>query len=176
MEPSFIRQQIEAKLAEASFFLSLYIENCEREQKFMINYLSEEDQKTFTEVLRDLKEMASSTSELATEVDLAAARLKVLFEEYLSLRMKRQKEIQARLSSTHDGITITRNPLKWSSYGHSVGYNEEHALLDIEYQGGKVYRYKNAPKELFEKISLLSSLRDLKKSIDGLEFVKIGNE
>lgn len=173
MEAPFIRQQIEAKLTELSLFLKLYIESCEKEKKTMQPFLSPEDVATFQEVLADLNEMQEATSEMALEVDLAAHRLKALFEVYHVASREKAKALLAQRSSTHEGITILRTPLKWSTYGQSVGYDEDHALLDIEYQGGKVYRYQNVPKALFDKIMTLSSLRDLKKTIDGLEFVKL---
>lgn len=42
-----------------------------------------------------------------------------------------------------------------SSNLKSVGYDEEHKILEVEFKGGGIYRYKNVPKETFE--SFLSS-------------------
>jgi len=50
--------------------------------------------------------------------------------------------------------TIVRIPIT-SSNLKAIGYDEEHKILEVEFKGGGVYRYKDVPKETFE--SFLSS-------------------
>ena len=54
-------------------------------------------------------------------------------------------------------IVIHRSAVKSGSL-KSVGYSKEHRLLDVEFNGGRVYRYAGVPPEVYDELRKAESI------------------
>lgn len=173
MDPSFVRQQMQAKIEEFRLYLAKYLENADREKHTMSPFLKKEEMKEFDNLLANLKKFDRDAIHIYDEIDLIAIRFGVLYEIYNERLNERTTSRNTVLMSDHEGITIRREPLKYSSFVKSAGYHPEHRLLDIEFDGGKVYRYRNVPVEFYEKMQTRYSLKDLNNWLKAFEFERI---
>ena len=173
MDPSFVRQQMQAKVEEFRLYLAKYMENAEREGQNMKAFLNREEMKEFDNLMANLQKFDRDAITIYDEVDLIAIRFGVLYEIYNRRLNEMTAARKKELTAEHGGITIRREPLKYSSFVVSAGYHSEHRLLDIEFEGGKVYRYQNVPEEFFHDIKSRSSLKDLNKMLKSFQFERI---
>jgi len=173
MEGNIIRQQMEARLLEFIMYYRAYQENAEKHKDLFEKHLPDSEKEQYKQFLSEWDPLDETAQEMIYEIDLRAQRLKIFWEQVNETVDKNNRAILARLTHTHNGITIVRRPLQYSSYAASAGYESNSKCLDIEYQTGKLYRYQQVPIEVFEKILTLKSLRDMKAIIDQYEFEKL---
>jgi len=173
MDPSFVRQQMQAKIEEFRLYLAKYLDNADREKQNMIPFLKKEELKEFDNLLANLKKFDRDAISIYDEIDLIAIRFGVLYEIYNQRLEETTGAKKKALVAEHDGIAIRREPIKHSSFVKSAGYHPEHRLLDIEFDGGKVYRYRNVPVEFYEKMQTRYSLKDLNNWLKAFEFERI---
>lgn len=173
MDLSFIRQQMQLKLEEFKALNSLYVEGAQKERRIMIKYLSEDEVKQFDEILEDLKGFSSTTDEISNDFEIAVAFLVILFQDFSKRHHEELTKERERLTFSYDGVTITREPLAFSSFALSAGYNEDLKIMDIEFGSGKIYRYLNVPLEFYDTIKLRRSMRGTSKELNQFEFIKL---
>jgi len=173
MDPSFVRQQMQAKIEEFRLYLAKYMENAEREKASMVPYLKKEEIKEFDNLIANLTKFERDALAIYDEIDLIAIRFGVLYEIYSGRLEETAASTKKNFTSEHEGIAIRRERLKHSSFVVSAGYHPEHNLLDIEFTGGKIYRYKDVPEAFFEELKKKNSMRDLNQGLQQFEFVRI---
>ena len=173
MDPSFVRQQMQAKVEEFRLYLAKYLENAEREKQNMSAFLRKEEMKEFENLIANLQKFDRDAISIYDEIDLIAIRFGVLYEIYNQRLEETTAAKQKALIAEYEGITIRREPMKHSSFVKSAGYHPEHKLLDIEFDGGKVYRYRDVPIEFYEKMRSKNSLKDLNKELKAFAFERI---
>lgn len=173
MDNQFIRQQTISKLEEFKLYYKRYIENVEKETANMALFLSEESKEEMKSVVKDLQHFDEKADEIIDDIQLVSVRLSVLYQEYLNILKTKKAELRAHLTIEHEGITIVRVPLTYSTFASSAGYDVATSTLDIEYSSGHVYRYKNVPKEFYEKMSNIKSMKGLRIELDKYEYIKI---
>lgn len=173
MDRSFIRMQMLAKLEEFCFYSEKYLKELNKERKVIGVELTEEELKEFDDMTQQIFNFKHSSSEIIDEIDVIAIRLKSLYEEYVKRHNSKVIEYKNKYSFEYEGVTIKRKPLQYSTFAISLGYDADTQLMDIEFKGGKIYRYKNVPEEFYLKASVKNSLRDLKQELSNFEFVTI---
>lgn len=173
MDLSFIRQQMQLKLEEFKALNSLYLEGAQKERRVMIKYLTEDEVQKFDEILGDLKAFSSTTDEIILDIEIAIGFLVMLFQDFRKRHHAELVKESERLTFSYDGVTITREPLVFSSFALSAGYNEDLKIMDIEFASGKVYRYMNVPLDFYETIKLRRSMRGNSKELNQFEFIKL---
>jgi hypothetical protein len=164
---------MQAKIEEFRLYVAKYLENAERERQAMLPYLKKEEVKEFDSLIANLTKFDRDAIAIYDEVDLIAIRFGVLYEIYSGRVEETAASKKRALTAEHEGITIRREPMKYSSFVISVGYHPEHKLLDIEFTGGKVYRYVDVPESFFTEIKKKNKTRDLNKGLQAFEFVRI---
>jgi hypothetical protein len=173
MDRSFIRQQMQAKLEEFCFYTEKYIEELKKERNVMAPVLNESELEEYDEISQQIINFKYNNSEIIDELDIITVRLKLLYEEYVKKHNSKVSELRDKLTITHEGIEIIRRPLQYSTFAISLGYNEENQLMDVEFKGGKVYRYKKVPVDFYNKAIVKNSLRDLKNELNNFEFIQV---
>jgi hypothetical protein len=168
--------QMLAKLEEFCFYTDKYIQELNKERKVIGRELSESELKEFDELSQQIITYKHSNSEIINELDIVAVRLTVLHNEYVTKHNSKINDLKAKLTNTHNEITITMRLLPYSTFAIAAGYLEEHQLMDLEFSSGKVYRYSKVPKELFEKIITKGSMRGLRQELNNFEFVIINKD
>lgn len=165
--------QMQAKLEEFCFYTEKFIQELNKERKLVSSVLSEPEQKEYDEMFQQIINFKSTNSEIISELDIITIRLKLLYEEYVKKHNSKVSELRDKLTINHDGIEIIRRPLQYSTFAISLGYNEENQLMDIEFKGGKVYRYRKVPIDFYSKAIVKNSLRDLKNELNNFEFIRL---
>lgn len=173
MELSTIRQQIEIKQFELRNLVEKYIEELDFQIKQFTPVIDKESKveiKSFNEALNEI-------SETYRELEIDFTAQTTLFKEiYMSLYSKAEehlKNIREKMTVNHEGISITRQQLKYSTVVLSAGYDKTNRIMDLEYKSGGIYRYYEVPEEFVETMLTRSSIRNLKKEIEVFRYVKI---
>lgn len=164
---------MQARLLEFIMYYDTYLEFVEKQKDLIDDNLSGIDRDEFRKFLSEWDHLDDTAHEMINEIELRYLRLKDFWEQAEIIFKEKQKELHSKLTHSHNGISISRQPLPYSSYAASAGYDKDNQCLDIEYKTGKLYRYMNVPKEVFEKILILKSLRDMKAIIEQFEFERI---
>ncbi|MBZ0243887.1 MAG: KTSC domain-containing protein [Bacteroidales bacterium] len=135
--------------------------------------MSEKEKKSLHTIAKDIRALGQAATEMMSEIELNTVLLTKLHEDFTEKLKQKIADSNAALTITHEGISITRQQLRHSNFVASAGYNEKAEMMDIEFNTGKVYRYKNVPSEFFASVETRSSLKGLRADLNAFEYEQI---
>ncbi len=107
------------------------------------------------------------------EIETNTALLTTIHQNLVKTMGAKIAEIKRSLTIEHDGISISRNLLKHSNFVTSAGYDQQTKCMDIAFNTGKVYRYKNVPSTFYESLETRSSLKGLRNDLSAFEYEQL---
>ncbi len=173
MELTFLRNQLNLKLVEFQLLASKYIEDLEKELNALKEIATQEQKNKMVELFIDLKTCSTDASEIQENFEIAVLQLQQIYADIISVYKMSLEEKKKILTSTFEEITITRQPLRYSTFAESVGYNSEKNLLDISYTTGGIYRYYSVPQDFYDLILFRKSFKGFKNEISKFDSKKI---
>lgn len=173
MEAAFIRNQMLSKLEEFLIYQGKYHENLLKYGDDRKALLSDKENKSLHTIAKDIRALGQTATEMISEIELNAVMLTTLHEEFNEKLKLKITEINTALTIDYEGVSITRKQLRHSNFVASAGYDEKAEMMDIEFNTGKVYRYKNVPIDFFASIEMRSSLKGLRADLNVYDYEQL---
>ncbi len=172
----FIRNTIELKLKEAASLLMDYQMGIADQFRSVDKVLDKQERKKVKELLDRLDKVWASEEEVLEDFENTVLQLQLKY--YLASKKADAilAEEEEQKTTTFEGITITRYPLKYSQLTQSVGYDEEHEVMDIAFTSGGIYRYYNVPLSFYESVITRNNFKNFTTEISQFEVKKINEE
>lgn len=143
-----------ARLEEFKLYHRLYEENIQPQLSFMREHLEPEHRKDLEQFLIERPDLKQWGEDMIQEINVRTRMLHGFYQHAMEdFKEKSGKESTEHLVKTNQGITVRRHPLPHGSVVTSLGYNPSDRVLDVEYKGGKIYRYYDVPKAVAKAIS-----------------------
>jgi hypothetical protein len=173
MDLPFLRNQIELKLSELDSLLSNYNSRLKREFKFFSDVIDDDQRKELKGLLLEIESCKEAAKEIEEEFQITVAQLSLIHTEILKKAKSIAVEYGKNMISTFEDVTITRQPLKYSQFVDSIGYDKVSKSLDVCYNSGSIYRYYNVPEEYFDDLTNRNNFKGFKTEIAKFDSKKI---
>lgn len=151
----------------------MYIDNAKKEYENMMPLLTPELKHEMNDAFADIADMDETITDMITDFEISCTRFVAVFKEYLPVLQKKLQTDKDQLTKLHEGLSITRQVLTYSSFAISAGYDAANSTMDIDFGSGVIYRYLRVPKEFFDKIMTIKSLKGVRAELNSFEFKKL---
>lgn len=168
MDTYYLRQQMLARLEEFKLYHKLYEENIQTQLTFMRENLEPVHRKDLEQFLIERPDLNQWSTDMIQEINVRTRMLHGFYQHAVEdFKENAGKNHSEGLVHTYEGVTVQRHVLSHGSVVLSMGYNTRERVLDVEYRGGKLYRYFNVPKAVANAISEDNAGSSINKMIKG---------
>jgi len=167
MDTFFLRQQMLAKLEEFKLYQELYEENTKPQLVFIRENLDGEHRKDLEQFIVERPDLKQWSEDMIQEINVRTRMLHGFYQHAMEDFKEKNTMSSESLVHTKAGVTVKRHGLSHGSVVTSMGYNSAARVLDVEYKGGKIYRYYNVPQAVANAISDENAGTSINKMVKG---------
>ena len=167
MDTYYLRQQMLAKLEEFKLYQELYEENTKPQLAFIRENLEVEHRKDLEEFIIERPDLKQWSDDMIQEINVRTKMLHGFYQHAMEDFKEKNNLSTESLVHTHKNVTVKRHRLPHGSVVISIGYNVSARALDVEYKGGKMYRYYDVPQAVANAISDENAGSSINKMVKG---------